>query len=168
MDEEPVFARIDEDLQPVLNELRRLEPIFHTEAFGTTPADFERRMASDYFEIGASGRRYSRAFILATLAENPPENAASAGWECSDFGLRPLGKDTYLVTYTLRQWERVTRRSTLWRKTSEGWQVLYHQGTIATGMEDNTVPSEDEKPRPPQEFDRVRVRPAHARVRGIG
>jgi len=26
---------------------------------------------------------------------------------------------------------RLTRRATIWQKTSDGWKILYHQGTIA-------------------------------------
>jgi hypothetical protein len=167
MSEGALFAHVDADLLPVQEELRRLEPIFHTKEFGTTIADFERRMAPDYFEVGASGRRYSREFILATLAEMAPEDAAAAGWECSDFGLRRLGADTFLFTYTLRQWQRVTRRATVWRKDSEGWQVMYHQGTIATGREDDTLPAEEEKPHPPEEWAHARLRPAHVRIRPV-
>jgi hypothetical protein len=168
MTEHPVFAQVEADLLPVFEELRRLEPIFHTKEFGTTLADFDRRMAPDYFEVGASGRRYSREFILATLAANAPEDAATAGWESTDFALRRLSGDTFLLTYTLRQWQRVTRRATLWRKTAESWQALYHQGTMATGHTDDTMPGDDEKPHPPQEWPHARLRPAHARVRGIG
>jgi hypothetical protein len=168
MSEHPGFAHIDEDLLPVFEELRRLEPIFHTREFGTTTADFERRMAADYFEVGASGRRYSREFILATLAEAVPDDAETAGWECTDFGLRRLGPDTYQITYTLRQWQRVTRRATLWRKTGGEWQILYHQGTIAAGHEDNTLPADDEKPHPPEEWPHARLRPAQARMRPPG
>jgi hypothetical protein len=168
MSEHPVFAPVDPALLPVLEELRPLEPIFHTREFGTTLADFDRRMAADYFEVGASGRRYSRDFILATLAENAPEDAAAAGWECTEFGLRPLSDDTYLLTYTLRQWERLTRRATLWRRTGDGWQIVYHQGTLAGGHADDTQPSDGEKAHPPQEFEHARVRPAHVRVRGVG
>jgi hypothetical protein len=36
----------------------------------------------------------------------------------------------YLLTYTLRQPGRVTRRATLWRRTGGGWQAIYHQGTV--------------------------------------
>jgi hypothetical protein len=169
MSEHPVFAHVETELLPVFEELRRLEPIFHTKEFGTTTADFERRMAADYFEVGASGRRYSREFILSGLAENPPLDASAEDWECTDFGLRRMGADTYLITYTLRQWQRVTRRSTVWHRAEAGWQVVYHQGTIAAGgHEDDTVPTEEERPHPPQEWPHARVRPAHARVRGIG
>jgi hypothetical protein len=167
MSEHPFFAHIDADLQQVFAELRPLEPIFHTREFGTTPADFERRMAADYFEVGASGRRYSRDFILANLADRPLEDATAAGWECSDFGLRRLGAETFLLTYTLRQWQRVTRRATVWRKAERGWQIVYHQGTMAAGHEDDTLPGEEEKAHPEPEFEHVRVRPAHTRIRGM-
>lgn len=126
------FARTDSDLLPILHELLPLEPIFHTKDFGLTRPKYEKRMAADYWEVGASGRRYSREFILDFLGQNPPVDAASAGWQSSDHALRQLGPDTYLLTYTLLQGERLSRRSTIWKKTNEGWRVLYHQGTIAS------------------------------------
>lgn len=92
-------------------------------------------MADDYWEVGASGRLYSREFIVRHLEENPPVAAAAAGWECSGFGLKTLGPDTWLITYTLRQAERITRRATIWRNTEAGWVTVYHQGTIATAEE---------------------------------
>src|ERR1700678_2841972 len=126
------FTHIAAGLLPVFEELRCREPIFHTAKFGTTRADFESATAPDYWEVGASGRRYSRDSILRTLEQNPPVDAASAGWQCSDYGLRRLGPDTYLFTYTLRQADRLTRRATIWQGTVEGWRILYHQGTIVS------------------------------------
>jgi len=143
-----VFALVEPRMEAVLAELRLLEPIFHTRAFGLTAAERERRVAPEYWEIGASGRRYSREFIMKTLAETPPVDAADAGWRCWDFGLRQLGPGTmYLLTYTLKQAERtldqagrITRRATVWQKRGEGWRILYHQGTVVTG-EDDTLPA---------------------------
>ena len=43
---------------------------------------------------------------------------------------RRIGPDVYLLTYTLGQAQRVTRRSTLWQHMPGQWNVLYHQGTI--------------------------------------
>lgn len=125
-------ARTDANLLPILHELLPFEPIFHTREFSLTRPDFEKRMAPDYWEVGASGRLYSREFILDFLAKSPPVDATSAGWQSSDHTLRQLGSHTYLLTYTLLQGERLTRRSTIWQKTNEGWRILYHQGTIAT------------------------------------
>jgi hypothetical protein len=129
----------DPSLKAVLAELRAREPIFHRPAFATTSEDFDRMMAPDYWEIGASGRRYNRNFILDMLAKNPPADAETAGWRASGFALRQLAPDTYLLTYSLRQFERLTRRSTLWHKAADGWMILYHQGTlVAESQEDDS------------------------------
>jgi hypothetical protein len=129
------FFTTDPALAPILDELRPLEPIFHTAAFGLEPEDFERRMAADYWEVGASGRRYSRDFILQMLADSPPVDATTARWRASGHSLRHLGPDTYLLTYSLRQGERLTRRSTLWQNTATGWVILFHQGTLVSADE---------------------------------
>ncbi|WP_432488653.1 nuclear transport factor 2 family protein [Kineococcus sp. SYSU DK018] len=115
-------------LLPVLEELRAREPIFHRPELGTSAEDLERQMAPDFFEIGASGRRYSRSYVQEVLS-----NRYAAGgedpWQTSQFHCRQIGPDTYLLTYTLHQGQRVTRRVTVWRRGEQSWQVLYHQGT---------------------------------------
>jgi hypothetical protein len=126
------FFTTDPNLLPILEDLIAREPIFRRPAFASTLEDFDNLMAPDYWEVGASGRRYGRAFILHMLAENPPVDATAVGWRISGHALRQLAPDTYLVTYSLRQSDRLTRRSTLWRSTPAGWQILYHQGTIVT------------------------------------
>lgn len=136
-----VFTHTDPALTAVLEELRCREPIFHTREFGTSRADFEKATAPDYWETSASGRRYSRDFILNQLEMHPPVDAASVGWKTYDFSLRRLGPDTYLITYTLRQLERITRRATIWQKSGEGWRILYHQGTLVSAEEDDTFPA---------------------------
>jgi hypothetical protein len=144
MADEQVFTRVDPELQPVLEELRYREPIFHRAAFGKNTADFGRVMAPDSWEVGASGRGYRREFILRGFEQYPPVDAEVAGWTCTDFGLRALGPGTYLLTYTLDQAGRLTRRATIWRRSNDGWQILYHQGTIVSADEDDTIPSKDE------------------------
>jgi hypothetical protein len=134
------FFVTDPSLALILDELSPLEPIFHTPDFGLEPADFERRLAPDYWEVGASGRRYSRDFILQSLADTPPIDATTARWRASGHALRQLSPDTYLLTYSLRQQDRLTRRSTLWQRTPAGWQILYHQGTIVSANEDDLAP----------------------------
>jgi|SRR5579872_516494 len=138
------FTRIEPDLLPVLEDLRSHEPIFHRAAFAVTLEDFDRVMAPSYWEVGASGRRYSRDFILRYLAEHPPADAEASGWTCSDFSLQQLGPETYLLTYRLDQKGRITRRATIWRRIGAEWQILYHQGTIVSAEEDDALPSERE------------------------
>ena len=120
----------DPELQQILAELSAREPIFHRPEFGTTRADFERMTAEDFWETGASGRRYSREFVLDELEKRFAVPHADV-WETSGFECRRLAEKTYLLTYTLLQDHvRLTRRATLWQKTAEGWKILYHQGTI--------------------------------------
>jgi len=117
------------ELLGVLEELKQREPIFHRPELGTSRSDFERMTEENFWETGASGRRYSRAFVLDTLEKrhaHPTEDT----WETRDFHCLEIARDNYLLTYTLLQRERVTRRATLWRRTSEGWKIVYHQGTI--------------------------------------
>ncbi|HEY4358587.1 MAG TPA: DUF4440 domain-containing protein [Acidobacteriaceae bacterium] len=135
------FTDTPPELHPVLDELRRLEPIFHSPEFGQSCADYERRMAPGYWEVGASGKRYSREFILESLSGKPPAFASALGWESCDYALRALGPETFLLTYALSQKDRITRRSTVWQNTSEGWRILYHQGTVVTEAADGTFPA---------------------------
>ena len=110
--------------------LRELEPLFHTDAFGRTIDRCAARMVDEYWEIGASGRRYDRAEILARLAASPPVSADEAGWEIGDFAVRRVGADVWLATYRLDQCGRLSRRATLWLRSPDRWQVVYHQGTL--------------------------------------
>lgn len=117
------------DLYQVRRELEAREPLFHRPELGTTRADFEAMTVESFWEIGASGRRYDRAFVLDEL-ERRYSSTYEDAWETRDFDCTPLGAETYLLTYTLLQGPRVTRRATIWRKTEEGWKAVYHQGTI--------------------------------------
>jgi hypothetical protein len=124
---EPTLATAP-SVVPVLEELKRREPIFHRPELGTTRQDYEDMTDASFWEVGASGRRYSREFILDTLA-NRPKNGADL-CETRGFHCLEIARDNYLVTYTLTQGPRVTRRSTLWRRTAAGWKILFHQGTV--------------------------------------
>ena len=122
--------RTEPRLLGVLEELKAREPIFHRPELGTRPEDFAGQMADDFWEIGASGRRYSRAFVLKTLKErwsHPHDDP----WKTSAFHCRELGDGTYALTNTLRQCARVTRRLTLWRRVNGSWKIMFHQGTLA-------------------------------------
>jgi hypothetical protein len=134
------FTRTAPELLGTLEELIKLEPLFHTPEFGSSVGDYERRMASDYWEVGASGRRYSREFILRTLDGKGPANSATWGWVICDQAVRQLATNTYLLTYTLLQDQRKTRRATVWQRTQDGWIVLYHQGTLVSIEEDDVDP----------------------------
>lgn len=125
---EPDFATAPEH-DEVLRELMAREPIFHRPEFGTTRKDFDKLMAPDFWETTASGRRVSRQFILDCL-EKRYETTTEVTWELEDFRCSEIAANNYLVTYTLFQGERITRRTAIWRRTADDWQVVYHQGTV--------------------------------------
>ena len=103
-------------LQGVLEELRKREPIFHHPGSAASRADYARMVVDDFWEIGASGQRYSREFVLHVLAARLAHPVDESDWKTHDFHVRELAPDVYLLTYTLRQGERLTRRSTIWRE----------------------------------------------------
>lgn len=119
----------DPSIAHVLKELIQREPIFHRAEFGTTRADFEGMTEAAFWEVGASGKRYSREHVLDKL-EKRHGNQAGDDWQTRDFHCLEIAVENYLVTYTLIQGARVTRRSTIWRRTAQGWKIVFHQGTV--------------------------------------
>lgn len=129
MDEQP--ARVtDPALEAVRDELAAREPVFHHPELGTSPEDLDRQAAAEFEEVGASGRRYGREFVLTTVAERFAAGAPDDEWEIDDAHCVSLSPQTYLLTYDLRQGDRLTRRATVWRRTADDWEVVYHQGTL--------------------------------------
>jgi hypothetical protein len=127
------------NLDHILTQLTVLEPIFHRwehlKNRNPTRTDFESLAAPDFFEIGASGTIYTREFVISTLERRYSDPAYSdARWETSDFRVHQLAPTTYLLTYTLIQHQstgpRLTRRTTIWKESPSGWQILFHQGTL--------------------------------------
>jgi hypothetical protein len=126
---EPVAA-MDPELLGILDELAAREPIFHRPEWGMSRADFERMTVDDFWEVGASGRRYERAWVLDELERRNSVPHAEV-WKTTGFHCRKLAPDIYLLTYTLLQdQKRKTRRSTIWQRAPEGWKIVFHQGTI--------------------------------------
>jgi hypothetical protein len=94
----------------------------------------EQVLAEDFFEFGRSGRVYNRDDILAT-----PRQLLDAVLPLPDFDVRLLAEDVALVTYnsviTYDGSLEKGRRSSIWTRTSTGWQLRFHQGT-AYGNDD--------------------------------
>ncbi|MGO7807949.1 hypothetical protein ACC694_37475, partial [Rhizobium ruizarguesonis] len=80
---------------------------------------------------GAAGLAYDREFVIENLLEfyKKPE---PEGWSCSEFSIRQLAEGLYQLNYILQQPDRRTRRTTLWRKNEEAWQIVFHHGTVIT------------------------------------
>ncbi|BDH58852.1 DUF4440 domain-containing protein [Tsukamurella sp. PLM1] len=118
------------ELREVLADLRRREPVFHGPEWTTREA-FLAGTAPDFWEVGASGCRYSRDYVWSVIErrQQDPQDDESE-WETSDFQVRAMGASVYLLTYTLTQGDRITRRLTVWRRRENHWSVMFHQGTM--------------------------------------
>jgi len=124
----------DPRLASILEELIAREPIFHRPELGTSREDFEDMTEPEFWEVGASGRRYSRKHVLDTL-EKRYSVAHDDKWETRDFHCLEIAPNNYLLAYTLFQGDRVTRRATIWRRYGDRWRIVYHQGTIVEDAE---------------------------------
>lgn len=81
----------------------------------------------DFTEVGSSGRRWGRAEILAAMAGDlslTGQEVVTSEWA----GAR-LAPDVVHLTYRSAVAGRVARRSSVWRRTGQGWQLWFHQGT---------------------------------------
>ncbi len=89
-------------------------------------------LASDFEEIGSSGRRYDRDSMLAALGTARLDAA-----EITDFSLRLLAADLALVNFRtrVRRGDIVLHslRSSLWRREYDAWRIAFHQGTPCAG-----------------------------------
>lgn len=115
----------------VIRALAAREPLFHRSEFGTSRADFEAMVAPEFWEIGASGVRYNKAFVLDALAERHAQPIAES-YVVTNFACQELAPNLYLATYLLDQSGRRSQRSTIWRYSGDSWQAVFHQGTLIT------------------------------------
>lgn len=110
----------------------------------TTPADLEHAiwqavsradtdflsatMAPDFFELGRSGKRYSRDDILSGMDQQP-----DVVTRLHDMQSHELTPEITLVTYISEvRYDRGTEwanRSSVWDRSSGRWQLRFHQGT---------------------------------------
>ncbi len=81
----------------------------------------------EFVEIGASGRRWSRAEVLDELTRE----TAVAEVEALDLVVHQLAPDVALVTYSTRRGARLVHRSSIWVRLGDDWTVRFHQGTVA-------------------------------------
>src|SRR5262245_41372739 len=111
---EPLRRTLPE-LLSIQAELAALEPIFHHPELGTTREHYDAMTDPEFWEVGASGKRYSREHIISTLVVRYSQPFEER-WVKDDFCCQRLAADLYLLTYTLTESARVTRRTTLWRQ----------------------------------------------------
>ncbi len=115
---------LDESVSFVLKELE--ESLWRSETRFDL-AHQEKVFAPDFFEFGRSGRTYTREQMVRS--ERQPIRAKLP---LQSFRIHPLDANNVLVTYVSEvQYEELERanRCSVWSRTSDGWQLRFHQGT---------------------------------------
>src|SRR5215217_1037468 len=124
-------------LGEVLEQLKAREPLFHHRHLVHSAETFDRETHEHFWEVGASGRVYSRDTVrdvtLARCVESAVDEMVVQGWTAESHHVDGLGNGSFLFTYVLHQRDRVTRRASIWQRTPVGWRVHYHQGTVVSG-----------------------------------
>ncbi len=114
-------------------QLQALESELHHPGTRVTRERLEWLLHPEFSEVGRSGRQYTRETVIEHLAaqETQPEVVAK------NYKAKLLGPGVALLRY-----ESAERnpdgtlglralRSSVWLRTANGWQLVYHQGTPA-------------------------------------
>ncbi|HJS92144.1 MAG TPA: DUF4440 domain-containing protein [Steroidobacteraceae bacterium] len=109
--------------------MTRLEECLWIEASRFDEPFMQRVLASDFFEFGKSGNMHTREATLTVAAHD-----IDAVLPLRELRIRLLAENTVQLTY-ISDTKRadggrlLARRSSIWSKTSLGWQLRFHQGT---------------------------------------
>jgi hypothetical protein len=126
-----IVGRLDNSMNSateLVDEIGRLERLHLDPAVRSSAAELNELLADDFLEIGASGRLFDKADVLASLPQDPALDAC-----LTDLVVRQLAPDVALATYRIRsrsaEGDRHSLRSSLWVRRSSRWQLRFHQGT---------------------------------------
>jgi ribonuclease HI len=119
--------RVDDVDMTELDEVIALELRLLNPAIRADSDEVERLLHPDFREIGASGRMWDRASMVAALEEEPGSGAQASAVEA-----RMVADGVVLVTYVSESVAGRSRRSSLWVRGDDGWRVLFHT-RLATG-----------------------------------
>lgn len=114
----------------VLETLRQLEESLWRAETRFDKVHMNEVCAADYFEFGRSGKVYSRSEFLA---DQGATSTIDAVLPLPNFSARHLAEDVVQVTYVSEATYdgHLVRgnRSSIWSRTSGGWELRFHQGT---------------------------------------
>jgi hypothetical protein len=119
-------------LRALLLKLERqlMDPVFRKDRAGVAAL-----LAEEFFEIGSSGRVWTRETIVDLLACE----SSQAAPRVEEFALQQIAPHAVLVTYRAVREESAgalqsglrssVLRSSVWVRRGDRWQILFHQGT---------------------------------------
>lgn len=100
-----------------------LEQALLNQQIRSDAAALQRLLADDFLEFGASGRVWRKMEVIDALLHETFTPRA-----LHDCQVRLLADEVAQVTYTCVG-QTPTLRSSIWRRSDDGWQMVFHQGT---------------------------------------
>ena len=76
-------------------------------------------------EYSSTGSIYSYNKIIDCLLKENIE----VKYKIIKMETKQLSDEIILLLYTIQIGENITNRSSIWKKESNGWKILFHQGT---------------------------------------
>ncbi len=120
-------------MRSLLSELQMLEVELHHPGVRCSRERLEQLLHPEFHEVGRSGRAYDRSTIVNYLATQQAHPVVAS----DAFAVTELAPGVALLTYRSAHIEadnklvNHTLRSSVWLRTTVGWQLRYHQGTPA-------------------------------------
>ncbi|MGD8567628.1 MAG: DUF4440 domain-containing protein [Gammaproteobacteria bacterium] len=106
------------------------EKLLHSDV-RKNPQLLDELVAPEFEEIGSNGKVTSREQVIDWLLTKEQD----VRWSLTEFRIRQLSPDMVLAIYRARKNDIVNDsykgsiRSSLWKRTGERWQIVFHQGT---------------------------------------
>lgn len=115
----------DDPIQAAIaGEIRLLDPEVRSSA-----VLMDELMDPEFTEIGASGRLWDRLSLITALSQDPDPSVVPIA--VSDMEGRLLAPGIVHLTYVSDNNGRRARRSSIWRRSAQGWRLYFHQGTLS-------------------------------------
>jgi hypothetical protein len=119
--------------EPLLHLLQTLEAELHHPGTRCSRERLEQLLHPQFHEVGRSGRPYTRETVIGYLASLTVQPAV----ESDHYAVTALAEGCALLTYRsalrLADGTRTDHalRSSVWLRSGQRWQLVYHQGTVA-------------------------------------
>lgn len=108
----------------IFNKIKELELSLLTYDIRNSIDELNELIEDEFIEIGSSGKIYNKQDTIHSL---PDENERK--FKTSNFKLTDLSNEMILVTYETEENLLSTLRSSIWKKSSGNWKIIFHQGT---------------------------------------
>ena len=121
----------------LLKHLRELEVLLHQPDVRRDRERVDELLHESFSEFTRSGRSCSRTDILEMLQQESPLGSI---WS-QDFAVAEIADGIALLTYKSAfvdengEISGHALRSSLWQRTTRGWQIRFHQGTASNAFE---------------------------------